>query len=49
MFKALQSSYNQKRFQSGKIEHPTNVPMIGHDKNKSSSNPVHENESVHVH
>ncbi len=49
MFKALQSSYKQKRFQSGKIEDPTSVPMIGHDKNKSSHNPVHENQGVDVH
>jgi len=46
MFIALQLSYKQKSFQSGKSEEPTNVPIIGHHMNKSSSNPVHANQGV---
>jgi hypothetical protein len=46
MFKARQSSYKQKILQSGKSKDPTNVPMLGHYMNKSSSNPVLENQGV---
>jgi hypothetical protein len=46
MFIALQLSYKQKSFQSGKSEEPTNVPIIGHYTNKSSSNSIHENQGV---